>query len=1405
MAVKVDGGKVQDINFPVTINAETIDHSLVVNTINKQLSNAFAEIIGNKLNIISVAKGVTASIELLSTDSTEAAIPAEESAYAVLEVDHLLDLPITGSGQYTNARYTVPYSSFPSPLASVDEVVINDANTKMYRYFGGTLREFSEDSAININATAKTVSSVGGVIIAGSHQPCFQSGKSLLRAKPAPGKATNTLVSVGEDAGVVVPLGHDLHALPTGGFNWPDPTGKNKLIVKAKGLGDYQVSGSIADAGVAASLGNTGNALQVNITHAGVADAATITYVAGTGLTIAMSNATTFATLDAAIKNSTALITAANEIEVSLELGGLIGEPADTAALDFTNATPAIFGGGGLAITLSNGADPIDFSLSASATQTVNQGADVEDQNASWMCGAVHMTAATTAAALGIGGETLKVSIDGTTPIAITFADDDAIAPTINTAISAVGACAVTTYNMANELEETFTPLRIHTLSTNGHDSTVEVSADNALVIQRLFSGNTSVSSTGVAPAFDLGGDRRFTVASADYNDIASLNHVDKQKSIVPGTLKLSASGVLALPHIALEAAPGGGVLAIGAAGGSNGSALAVIIDGAAAVNCLVVTPAGGFVDEDPLGDTGEELLVTALNAAFADPANDGNNTSAVDGEIAATILDGSVVIYYHGAANEASPTDTTLELGAVVGTATVQEMSDVLGASALGAQSTAASVTVTLDDSGVDFGLVCTAVSNNFANGVNAHAGDLQNWALGGGGPLGNNENSGLSSSLLDYSAGDAQVAWAGDNETAVVANALPVTLTNLSGTTIDVSGNRSWANCVQAAPQAYASVIHHGGSMATALSDMAWSNGSVLGRIVGIDSFSAGAASFTGAQIVLSEFGVDNTGVLNKWYFVAEGLPNDDRSLEPEANGNDLEKTYAIKHALNRDSAGIAVSGGADVYVDYKALRLDVTASAGNPGLLVFNSIAEVEANIGPIDTGNPLAFGMYLAFLNTTNINIAALGVGEVTPDAPQGTVKGYAEALDFLELKEVYAIAPLSHDMEVFKKMVQHVTDMSKPAAKKERMMICCPELPSEKAAILAYSSNDFEISDIGGNVFEVRDANGGNIMLALNEAAVKDSVGNSLEAVVGGSFSPDQDIFLDREGDAFRYLITALGDTADTVKIEPSNDPWRPGVFGPGTGGNDDAYYNTADPVDWASTGEAGTIFVRQAAVDSSTTGGKLGQCETLGEIAGGVTGFQNRRMVMIQPDQVGVSVGGLETLVPGYYLTGAVAAMIGQQNPSQPFTNLPMVGFTRPVGSNDLFSENAMATAAAGGIYWIIQDVPGGPLVSRHQLTTDLTSIKTRELSILKAVDYVAKLLRGQVKRFIGRNNITKQLLEAISLGISGALASVTGSVVAGAGLDSITQDPDAPDTVRCEVSIIPFYPANYIKITIFV
>jgi hypothetical protein len=491
--------------------------------------------------------------------------------------------------------------------------------------------------------------------------------------------------------------------------------------------------------------------------------------------------------------------------------------------------------------------------------------------------------------------------------------------------------------------------------------------------------------------------------------------------------------------------------------------------------------------------------------------------------------------------------------------------------------------------------------------------------------------------------------------------------------------------------------------------------------------------------------------------------------------------------------------------VYAQYSALRKDVTAASADPQLLTFNSASEVTAALGSAVPSNPLSLALVKAFEATSTISISALGVSETTDDAPFGTVAAYAEALDFLERKEVFALAPLTQDPSVHKIVAAHVTTMSLPQNKKERVAFLNAALPTEKVPTTAMSGTA-TIASIGGDKYELTfSGDGVNAITALD--GLLDANGAALSVTAGTTLTPEQGVYIDRAGDALRYLVTKVV-SASVLQIETA------AIFspdsGPGTGGNGDAYYATeaANPgslSDFSAAGEACSVFVRQAAISKSTVAGRDLIVSTMADITGGASGYQNKLCVWLQPESFNISLGGVTTKVPGFYHCAALAALTGELSPSQPYTNLPIPGFMAPVGSSDLFSEQQMATAAAGGVWWAIQDSPGGSVFSRHQLTTDTSSLITREFSITVALQYVAKLVRAQAQRFSGRNNITKSLLTAISIAISGALSSVAGTIVGSASLDRIYQSTESPDKIVLEVSVTPLYPANTITITIYV
>lgn len=171
---------------------------------------------------------------------------------------------------------------------------------------------------------------------------------------------------------------------------------------------------------------------------------------------------------------------------------------------------------------------------------------------------------------------------------------------------------------------------------------------------------------------------------------------------------------------------------------------------------------------------------------------------------------------------------------------------------------------------------------------------------------------------------------------------------------------------------------------------------------------------------------------------------------------------------------------------------------------------------------------------------------------------------------------------------------------------------------------------------------------------------------------------------------------------------------------------------------------------------------------------------------------------------PGYYLCSATASMIERYTADQPFTNLPFTGFSFLQFSEDYFSEAQLNTIAAGGNYVMKQANLVAPISSRHQLSTDMTSIEDRELSITKAVDYCAKFIRTGLNPYIGRYNITPSFLKFLkTLTEAQGTFLVREGVINDFSVDRIEQDSVQPDTIYIDFSVLVKYPVNYIRVNL--
>ena len=511
--------------------------------------------------------------------------------------------------------------------------------------------------------------------------------------------------------------------------------------------------------------------------------------------------------------------------------------------------------------------------------------------------------------------------------------------------------------------------------------------------------------------------------------------------------------------------------------------------------------------------------------------------------------------------------------------------------------------------------------------------------------------------------------------------------------------------------------------------------------------------------------------------WYIIAKNLdtvpsaqwgvsvPTPD--LRIDTNGDVL-----VKHDFLRDTTGAQiVQTGVNMYCMYSALRLDVTTSATNPALLSFDSYDALEAALPPVTPANPLSYGLYVAMQNAPASRIYGMGVHAVTADRPYGTDAAFSSAFDFLESEEVYAIAPMTSQLSVATILQTHVNAMSAPDEKMERIGIFHLGTPTRMVDTIVVSGEDGDT--IAGPAFDTKIATLSAALLALG-------IDPTAITVADG-------VFIDIATDALNWNVTGAVGNGTELTINTTFV----------AGENDDSFYDVGTFPTVIS--DTFSIKVRGAAAASLanevTTVYNRGQS------------FADRRMWMMQCDQLRASVSGVDSLVAGFFMNAAKAGQVGGLNPALPLTNRPIAVFTGVTGTNSRYSTSQLNQMAAGGADLIVQESEGAALHSRMQVTTKMTTIAEREQSVVKAVDYCAKFYRTSLRAYIGSYNITQSFLDTLSAVVESLSRWLVeeGKVVGGANVRNLLQDEDQPDTVLVDVSLTVLYPLNYLQITLLV
>ena len=589
------------------------------------------------------------------------------------------------------------------------------------------------------------------------------------------------------------------------------------------------------------------------------------------------------------------------------------------------------------------------------------------------------------------------------------------------------------------------------------------------------------------------------------------------------------------------------------------------------------------------------------------------------------------------------------------------------------------------------------------------------------------------------------------GGEESVIRINSLSTALASLGLTAVRVAGN----------------------PYAPAVGDILYGDGIRLGVITEVTP--AG---------VLSRLRMDTEFLLTKtwanFYIQAQGLAGPQTATRPSA---DLQVDadsgeILVKHEIFRSPAGVpsqAVDFG--IYFAYTALRRDVSAAGSNSNLLRISSFTGLEDALSPVNPENPLALGLYFALLNSPGLETYGLGVSETSADEVFGTLDAWAQAFEFIESKDVYAIAPLTHAIEVATLASAHVTAMSDAEVGLERCVFFNPTRPTRTANTLV-GSGSLGNSTGGVSTFDTGLANLPALMAAAGFPAPP--------------YDIDDRVFLRMDNDTNNYLITSVTGSVVTVST---------GALAAGTTENntDGFYFDGAapafpDPI----VDRPFAVYVRGTVVANLT--------EEAIAYAAIPQGFQNRRMIFVTPDAAKATIDGLEQQIDGFYVCAALAGKTAIKLPSDPLTEVAIAGFTGVVGATDRYGEIQYRIMDGGGLWGMYQEQAATPIKTRHQLTSDMSSIEKREFSILNALDFTAKFLRAGLRNFIGRFNITQNLQTSISTTLDGLGSFLTTQgVLRSFKVDRLVQDVNQPDVLLLDISVGVLYPCNEIKITLIV
>jgi len=415
----------------------------------------------------------------------------------------------------------------------------------------------------------------------------------------------------------------------------------------------------------------------------------------------------------------------------------------------------------------------------------------------------------------------------------------------------------------------------------------------------------------------------------------------------------------------------------------------------------------------------------------------------------------------------------------------------------------------------------------------------------------------------------------------------------------------------------------------------------------------------------------------------------------------------------------------------------------------IITINSVQDLENRFGEVDLDNPLVFGVYMAMLNGATPCYAQA--------IPSNDESGYAAVTDIWDKRDFYVVAPLTDSDTVINNYHTKAVALSAPDVAKWKRIVAGKSVPKITSIFTGNNTNmTGGLVKVDDSSFSVTFTSTTNIpwdKVVVNKTKFK--ISNCSDSHFNGE-----------------YLITASS-PADR-KITCS-----------GAIGKDQT-----------------TLTFNCSLINPMSTEEQVDTLASYGEIYAS-------RLISIIIGDVYTSINGTDTAIPTYYAAAGLAGMVEGYAPHVQFNGYPIAGITKVENTWDIFTEDQLSTIAGGGIIILVQKTPTSQPYIRNQLTTDVSDLLKRSLSVVKSVDYFKRLIYDNVVDFLKGWNVVAEAIEGLQIKLQAVInfarsfnVPKAGTLIVSANIDQIVPQDNA---ISITISAVFPKPLEVIRIELYI